>query len=599
MQTRELTQQTLNADAREPAWSQEGEIAFSTAPCDECQSEIRLDTSGSTEIPVDTTVHHVFAPTWAPDGNRFAVIRLGRGIFAVEVASRAIKQLTFSPADEAPAWSPSGDWIAFDRLRRSTNYELYAVHAGTGEMRRLTERPRRADPPRLVAGRLPPGVRRATVERKVGDLHDGLRRERAQARHGQPDQRPGAGLVAGRQEDRVHPAGARPRHARSDKRRRDGRDLRTHRRALFPSRPAWSPDGTSVAFAATVVPEPRCRVAVDRRAWRRPPPPTPPTRWWPRQATSHAMRRARTSTAGSGRPTRCRRADTSDLLPGSGLAAVLPLGDAQYCCGTLPPFTRSYDLAWGRVQGISTRCRAPMNTATRGAAGYFDYFNGAGALRARPATGTRATTASTSARWHLVALNTQLRTSAAQPARSRSGGCARTSPHTRRLHARLHARAALQLDARAGRPRCGAMEALYEAGAEIVLGADAQQLRAVRRAEPRGPADPAFGIRQFVVGTGGYSLGRFGADQEATARCGTRTASACCELTLQASGYAWRSPEPGRDLQRHRQRRMPPSARRAPGEEAEAQYRGPATKPSAPSRARRATTCCAAPRAVT
>ena len=87
VETRELTQQTLNADAREPSWSPDGELAFSTAPCDECYSEIHLDGSGSTEQPVETTVRHVYQPSWAPDGNRFAVVRLGRGIWSVDVAT--------------------------------------------------------------------------------------------------------------------------------------------------------------------------------------------------------------------------------------------------------------------------------------------------------------------------------------------------------------------------------------------------------------------------------------------------------------------------------------------------------------------------------
>ena len=43
--------------------------------------------------------------------------------------------------------------------------------------------------------------------------------------------------------------------------------------------------------------------------------------------------------AASARPRRCCR---------RGLAGVLPLGDAQYCCGTLAAYTASYDPTWGR-----------------------------------------------------------------------------------------------------------------------------------------------------------------------------------------------------------------------------------------------------------
>ena len=226
VQTRELRQATLNADALEPSWSPDGEIAFSTQSCDECLSEIHVDGAGSTEVPVDTTVRHLFQPSWAPDGHRVAVVRLGHGIWVADDRTRTATRLTYGPSDEAPAWSPGGEWIAFDKLVRNTNYELFAVNAVTGELRRLTRDPEAQTQPSLVSRRLPPGVRRAAVEREVGDLHDGLRRQRAQAGHRQPDQRPGALLVAGRQEDRVHPAGARSRDGGDDRRGRHGKRRR-------------------------------------------------------------------------------------------------------------------------------------------------------------------------------------------------------------------------------------------------------------------------------------------------------------------------------------------------------------------------------------
>jgi Tol biopolymer transport system component len=254
VQTRELTQQTLNADAREPAWSQEGEIAFSTAPCDECQSEIHLDTSGSTETPVDTIVRHVYQPSWAPDGNRFAVIRLGRGIFAVDVANRTAKQLTFSPADEAPAWSPDGEWVAFDRLWRSTNYDLYAVHAGTGEIRRLTKESAAQTHPAWS----PDGSRLAFAEQQSNGKwsiftmgFDGNGRKRV------------TGSQISAQEPAWSPDGKKIAFILQELDRATvatidadgtGSVARLTDQSLFPARPTWSPGGTSVAFSATVAP---------------------------------------------------------------------------------------------------------------------------------------------------------------------------------------------------------------------------------------------------------------------------------------------------------------------------------------------------------
>ena len=60
----------------------------------------------------------------------------------VDVATRTAKQLTYGPVGRGTRLVPER---RLDRVRqaraRSTNYELYAVNAGTGELRRLTRDP--------------------------------------------------------------------------------------------------------------------------------------------------------------------------------------------------------------------------------------------------------------------------------------------------------------------------------------------------------------------------------------------------------------------------------------------------------------------------
>ena len=51
---------------------------------------------------------------------------------------------------------------------------------------------------------------------------------------------------------------------------------------------------------------------------------------------------------------------------------------------------------------------------------------------------------------------------------------------------------------------------LYEGGADIVLGGHWHNYERLAPADASGDADPAFGIRQFVVGTGGAGLTGFG-----------------------------------------------------------------------------------------
>jgi hypothetical protein len=52
-------------------------------------------------------------------------------------------------------------------------------------------------------------------------------------------------------------------------------------------------------------------------------------------------------------------------------------------------------------------------------------------------------------------------------------------------------------------------EALYEADVEVVLSGHAHHYERFAPQTPSGQADPVQGIREFVVGTGGYSLNSF------------------------------------------------------------------------------------------
>jgi hypothetical protein len=81
-------------------------------------------------------------------------------------------------------------------------------------------------------------------------------------------------------------------------------------------------------------------------------------------------------------------------------------------------------------------------------------------------------------------------------------------------------------------------EALYDADAEVVLGGHAHHYERFAPQTPGGQADPAQGIREFVVGTGGKSLNSFGTVR-ANSQVRLSNADGVIKLTLHPAGYDW------------------------------------------------------------
>jgi acid phosphatase type 7 len=239
---------------------------------------------------------------------------------------------------------------------------------------------------------------------------------------------------------------------------------------------------------------------------------------------------------GQGSGLECRQLATSNLLVGSGYAAVLALGDIQYEEGGDAAFTASYDPSWGRLRSITRPVPGNHEYRTDGAAGYFRYFGSAAGDPARGYYGYDL------GRWHVVALNSNC---------SEVGGCAAGSPQERWLRADLRASPAECTLAYWHHPRFSSGEhgsdstytaiwqALYEASADVVLvGHDHDYERfAPQRAD--GTLDLVRGIREFVVGTGGKSVRTFPRVRP-NSEARDRTTLGVLELTLGPGAYEWR-----------------------------------------------------------
>jgi peptidoglycan/xylan/chitin deacetylase (PgdA/CDA1 family) len=247
---------------------------------------------------------------------------------------------------------------------------------------------------------------------------------------------------------------------------------------------------------------------------------------------------------GNGTATTCRAKATSNLLVGADL--VLPLGDDQYNCGGLGAFNQSYDPSWGRFKSISYPVPGDKDYATSGGtdcpatpgAGYYQYF---GARAGDPAKGYYSYDVG---QWHVIALNSG-------PCGDTPAFCAAGSAQEQWLKADLAAKAPngctlayYQNPRFASRTSGGLtyMQALwadlYAGGTDVVLNGDSHWYERFAPMDASGNADSLYGIREFIVGTGGAGLDA-PANPLPTSEVLNNGTHGVIRLTLHSTGYDW------------------------------------------------------------
>lgn len=80
--------------------------------------------------------------------------------------------------------------------------------------------------------------------------------------------------------------------------------------------------------------------------------------------------------------------------------------------------------------------------------------------------------------------------------------------------------------------------ALYHFGADVVLNGHEHLYERFAPQDPAGQADPVFGVREFIVGTGGRSQYAFGTIRPNSAARNSDTPGVL-QLTLRADSYDW------------------------------------------------------------
>jgi acid phosphatase type 7 len=233
---------------------------------------------------------------------------------------------------------------------------------------------------------------------------------------------------------------------------------------------------------------------------------------------------------------------TAKLVEGIDRATVLTLGDNAYPEGSVEDFEECYEPSWGEFKGRTKPVPGNHEYYTEGARGYFDYF---GEAAGDPEEGYYSYELGS---WHIVALNSNCGEAQIR--------CSPSSTQVRWLEEDLAANA----DEEGGctlaymhHPRFSSgeehgsyetiepmWEALYEAGAEVVLSGHEHNYERFAPQDPSGKADPERGIRQFVVGTGGGASDYPILEPLPNSEVQNDETYGVLKLTLRPKGYEWR-----------------------------------------------------------
>ena len=222
-----------------------------------------------------------------------------------------------------------------------------------------------------------------------------------------------------------------------------------------------------------------------------------------------------------------RTARLLDDIPGT----VFTVGDNAYLSKKVRNPFPCYDQSWGRHK---SRTRpVPGNHEYEGdyVDAYFDYFGAAAGDRGKGYYSYDL------GAWHIIALNTMIR---AGPSSSQGRWLASDLAKNRRFctlayfHHPRFSSGPHETSVKAEQ----LWSALFSAGVDVVVSGHDHIYERFAPMTPDGSRDESAGMREFVVGTGGYSHYDFARDAK-NSEVRNNTTYGVIKLTLHARGYDW------------------------------------------------------------
>jgi hypothetical protein len=232
----------------------------------------------------------------------------------------------------------------------------------------------------------------------------------------------------------------------------------------------------------------------------------------------------------------CQQRATGSLMNALGPAAVLGLGDMQYESGSAADFRAVYRPTWGALDPKMFPVPGNHDYLTAGAAGFFSYFGARAGPRGRGYYSFDVGT------WHIVALNSNCQfvpcaTGSAQDSWLRADLAAHANACTLAF---FHHPLFSSGHGVGEEPVTPLWDALYAAGADLVVVGHSHNYERFAPQTPAGAVDAARGIREFVVGTGGQDLQPFQLGVAPNSEARSQSAFGVLQLTLRPTGYDWR-----------------------------------------------------------